>query len=103
MTWRNEPWTSRKPARWWCPDRTYFRLGPLVLSVSRRWWPHKNDGYHECANCGRREWIAGWPKMGWCRDCSLLHRQITGFLGPAAPAHWLWSVQQDVKRKWSTP
>lgn len=76
-----------RPARWWCPERAYFRLWPFLLSVPRQWWPHKKDGVHRCANCGRESFIVDYGQFTWCRECARLSRQLQGFL--SAPSWWI--------------
>ena len=87
-------WT---PARWWCPEKAYFRLGPAVVSIPRWLWPSRKDGFHKCANCGRVKFIADHPRMTWCRDCSLLARQLRHMLD--GPSFFLDSLRRFFDRE----
>lgn len=86
-----------KPARWWCPNNAYFRFAIVILTVPRKFYPHRKDGKRKCNCCGRIKWMLGPPNM-WCEDCKLLHRQLSGMLGDGIPSYWLHEARGYIKK-----
>jgi hypothetical protein len=79
----------------WDPDKTHFHLFPFTISVPRRWFPAKGDGYKQCANCGRIDWII--KHSGWCEHCTRTYGFIIGFLG--TPGYKIHDFKQWLTKK----
>jgi hypothetical protein len=74
----SKPDKLRLPARWWSPQRTHLRLLPgVVLSLPRRWMPHRNDGYRLCGFCYQTRWLEGGGGNGACEECRRTLRCVT--------------------------
>jgi hypothetical protein len=59
-----------KPAVWWSPGQTHIRPVPgVTLTIPRRLWPARRDGYRVCYYCGETKWMEGGANMA-CYECA---------------------------------
>lgn len=85
-----------KPARWWCPERCYFRF-IITVSVPRRWWPHWEDGVRTCYYCKEETWMLSRPNM-LCPACAKLLKQLGNMID--GPSWWLDTLKREAKKHW---
>ena|GEM_PF-6435935 len=66
--WNIFPKEWHTPEYWWEPFRFYMRF-IVTISIPRRWYPHRSDGYGLCSYCLKVKWIEDRPINNRCNEC----------------------------------
>jgi len=70
----------------WEPYRMYLKFIGLI-SIPRRWIPHRSDGYGLCTYCGRVVWIEDRLINHRCNQCRQLVRIIEDSIKTSTDIH----------------